>query len=210
MFASGVSFPNLRQLTLISADLGHSLRHFAASNLLQHLNLSYNPSLTHSHLIELFQSCPQLEILELAGCESLGDDTIKLIAQSFPQLRELNISQLNSCCDVSPLGVLRDLESLSARSCRNIGTSTLRKALTDCRKLRQVGLYDHPGIDSLLQDEAFRHMELNHAKSVGVSQFSARRGSQQGASLSLSTSDCSPSSNHYGSSFAQRVHSTFR
>ncbi len=116
------AFPKLRSLDLSRASLTDSLLAISLKKicLLQKLDLSHNPKLTHKGLIEL-PNLRQLQVLYLDGCNLIGDSALNIISTATT----LTLLSLNRCRNITNAGIsalctLLELEHLGlAESCIN-------------------------------------------------------------------------------------------
>ena len=89
---------------------------------LQVLDLSWNDSVDEDSVCRVLQKSPNLEVLKMRACETIGSRTVNIAAEYCPQLCKINMARCNHVSNIAVLAL--------ARSC--IKLKYVNLAWSDC------------------------------------------------------------------------------
>jgi hypothetical protein len=131
----------LRRLSCYTTEVGNRALHEIASNLpgLHAIDLGHT-SVSEEGVAALLQRCHELRELRLSHCTSIGDMSMKVLADSCRALTTLVISSTEiTDAGLRELSRLRHLVSLEVRWCRRVTSAGIRH-LANCKHLRALSL----------------------------------------------------------------------
>ncbi|KAJ5722413.1 hypothetical protein N7488_000448 [Penicillium malachiteum] len=130
---------------------------------LEHINLSGLANVTNSTMKIIAQSCPQLKMLNIAWCQDINSKGLRKIIQSCAQLKDLRASEINAFQDEGLAQEIFERNTLE-RLVMN------RTNLNDkCLQILMHGV--NPEIDLLtnlpiVPPRRFRHLDLHRCSDV--------------------------------------------
>ncbi|KAL0821127.1 hypothetical protein ABMA28_005748 [Loxostege sticticalis] len=117
---------------------------------LKSLNLSRNIYINNAVLKQVGQSCPNLETLNVASCNSIrtfphsgvGDEGIRAVCSGCSSLRRLDVSYLGGLTDggLRSVAKLSRLSCLTARGLASLSAASVAHCMQACHQLEEVDL----------------------------------------------------------------------
>jgi len=126
--------------------------------------------LTDSHVIDILLSNDvkpdEVTFIDLSYCEGITDETLKVVAERFPQLQTLIVDLCSLITDVGIIAITEKcphLWILSYSYCKNISDAALHAIATNCKQLKTL-VASNCGISSIpeaLCDVPLETLNLN-------------------------------------------------
>lgn len=140
------AFPNLTSLNLngCSSITDDALKFVAKCNL-EHLELFWNPALTHQGILHLTQGpyVQNLTHLNLSGVKYLTDEAISGLVAKLPRLHHLDLTRLERLRDPALVAISRhcpELRVLLLYACANFTDEGILAIAEGCSKLENLDL----------------------------------------------------------------------